>query len=200
VIHKAICGVQINTLEKWDELLWVDEEILGKRWIGPIRPGDVAIDAGFGPGAWTLTALAKGATVFAFDPKPHAVQILSEILAINDFPGHCCISPIALRDRAGKIFYEGLWFRAITIDEFSNGIKLKQLDHVNMDVEGSELEVIRGGRETIKKFHPRVVAEVHGSTSWAALEGELRSLGDYIFEQTRDFLIAVPRPEVIYHV
>lgn len=193
MIEKTICGVRVNTLEQWDNLLWHDEAIIGKYWSWAIHPGDVCIDAGFGPGGWTLVALAKGASVFAFDPKPQAIQILTELLAVNDFRDRCTIIPAGLRDKAGQLLFEGQWYSAVSLDDFADEKKLKRLDHINMDVEGFELEVVQGGRKTIRRFRPRMIVEVHDGALWDALEGELKSLGDYAFGRLGDFLIAIPR-------
>jgi FkbM family methyltransferase len=179
---------------QWDNLLWHDEEIIGKHWSWMIRPGDVCIDAGFGPGGWTLVALAKGATVFAFDPKPYSVKILTELLAVNNFRDRCTIVQTGLGDKSTKEFlFENQWFPSVSLDEVVAEKHLKRLDHVCMDVEGHELEVVQGGLETIRRFHPRLIMEIHGNEFWDSLERELKSLADYGFERLGGFLIAAPR-------
>lgn len=47
----------------------------------------------------------------------------------------------------------------ITIDEISS--KFKKIDCIKIDVEGGELEAIRGGLDTLKKFHPKLIIEDH---------------------------------------
>jgi len=191
MISKTVFGVQVNSLEKWDRLLWNEEIQVNALWAPKIAPGDVVIDAGCGPGGWTLVALAKGATVYAFDPKPYCAQIISEVLAVNDFKDRCTFVQIGLKDKAGQIFFEKQWYPAISIDEYMADKNLQRLDHIFIDVEGFDLEVIQGARETIRQFHPRVVVEVHHhlGVSWDALEAELKSLGNYTCERHFDLMI-----------
>lgn len=186
--EKAICGIKINVPDKLDSLLWADQELMERYW--KVLRGDVCIDAGFGPGGWSLVALALGASVFAFDPRPHAVEVLSQVLAVNSFP-RCCIVQAGLWDQAAiRPFPDGP-APVIALDDFAEGIHLGRLDHVNIDAEGDELEILRGARETIRKFHPRLIVEVH-SDAWNAVEKELKPLGDYEFERFQGFVIAIP--------
>lgn len=187
--EKAICGVTINVPDKLDHLLWADQELMERYW--KVLPGDVCIDAGFGPGGWSLVALARGASVFAFDPRPHAVEVLSQVLAVNNF-ARCCIVQAGLWDHAAVRQFPDGPAPVIALDDFAEGVHMGRLDHVNIDAEGDELEILRGARETIRKFHPRLIVEVH-SDAWDAVEKELKPLGDYEFEQFQGFVIAVPR-------
>jgi len=188
VIEKSICGVKINVPDKLDSLLWADQELMARYW--KVLHGDVCIDAGFGPGGWSLVALALGASVFAFDPRPYAVEILSQVLAVNSFPRCCVVQSGLWSCSAVRAFPDGP-APVIALDDFAEGIRMGRLDHINIDAEGAELEILRGARETIHKFHPRLIVEVH-SDAWDAVEKELKALGDYAFERFQGFVIAAP--------
>jgi FkbM family methyltransferase len=59
-------------------------------------------------------------------------------------------------DLIGKINVE-----ACTVDELVDELGLRRLDLVRMDVEGHEVEVIQGMRETIERFRPVICMELH---------------------------------------
>ena len=40
-------------------------------------------------------------------------------------------------------------------------LKLERVDFIKMDIEGAEPNALRGGRETIAKFHPRLAMSVY---------------------------------------
>lgn len=188
MIQKTIFGLQVNSLEKWDRLLWNEDIQISALWLPAIHPGDVVIDAGCGPGGWTLVALARGATVYAFDPKPYCSQILSEVLDVNAFKDKCTFVQMGLKDTPGQIFYEKQWYPATSIDAYMADKNPQRIDHIAVDVEGFEMDVIKGARETIRQFHPRMVIEVHHhlGVSWDALEAELKSLANYACERFFD--------------
>jgi FkbM family methyltransferase len=59
-------------------------------------------------------------------------------------------------DLIGKITVE-----ASTVDELVDELGLRRLDLARMDVEGHEVEVIQGMRETIERFRPVICMELH---------------------------------------
>jgi FkbM family methyltransferase len=70
------------------------------------------------------------------------------------------------------------------LDDVVPLLALSRLDVLKIDVEGAELAVIRGGRESIARFRPAIIVEINDETFHCAgytaadLSGELRSL-DY---------------------
>lgn len=174
-----------------------DRNIIVTEWTP--QPGDVCIDIGAGPGTWSLSALACGAKVVAFEPTSSRVQMLAHATVFNGF-SNITIVPVALSDREGvskfndnKIAEDG--FQSIpltTLDGYWEKNGSDRLDYVNMDVEGHELQVIRGGRKTLARFKPKVIVEVHTmfDVSFQQVEDELRLCGYEKFRQTPEFLIA----------
>jgi hypothetical protein len=47
-----------------------------------------------------------------------------------------------------------------TLDHFVEEQKITQLDFVKADVEGAELRVLEGGKETIERFKPALLLEI----------------------------------------
>ena len=68
-----------------------------------------------------------------------------------------------------------------TLDNFVQKNNLQRIDFIKMDVEGAELEIIDGGVETLKRFHPKLaIASYHirnGEKTYKEVEKKLRALG-----------------------
>jgi len=50
---------------------------------------------------------------------------------------------------------------ATSIDEFVSSKNLKRVDFIKLDVEGAEVEVLKGAKETIMKFKPKMAIAVY---------------------------------------
>jgi len=50
--------------------------------------------------------------------------------------------------------------RGRSIDDVVRELNLTKVNAIKVDVEGAELEVLRGAMNTLKRFHPKLVVEV----------------------------------------
>ncbi len=57
------------------------------------------------------------------------------------------------------------------LDEVIERYRLPPPDWIKIDVEGMEAEVLTGASETLRRFHPQMVVEIHG----AGCEGKLQN-------------------------
>ena len=48
-----------------------------------------------------------------------------------------------------------------TLDTIADEFKLKRCDFIKMDIEGSEIQVLKSSKEFIKKFKPKLIIEPH---------------------------------------
>lgn len=62
---------------------------LPAKWLAHLKSGDLAIDCGANVGKVTVQLARTGATVYAFEPNPHAFEKLKEATA--DFPNVICL-------------------------------------------------------------------------------------------------------------
>lgn len=164
-----------------------------------VEPGDVVLDAG---GCWGDTALyfaslvgPKG-KVYTFEFDPESLEILRANLALNPhLASRIEVVERALWDRSGETleFVQAGRMTAlvepgaeqpstrrvatITIDEFAEQEGLERLDFVKMDVEGAELNLLRGARRSIERFAPKLgIAAYHKDDDLVNIPAALTSV------------------------
>jgi FkbM family methyltransferase len=77
---------------------------------------------------------------------------------------------------------------SVTLDTLDNVIStlgISQVSAIKVDVEGTELTVIRGAAQTIAKFGPRLVIEAHGLGNLVSLRLLLKSMQMRIVSETQ---------------
>lgn len=150
-----------------------------------IRPGLTVIDAGANIGAHTLPLarrVAPHGRVIAVEPTCAAVTALRRNLALNpELDGCVTVVHAALGsgDAAAAGSYYASWpiggegdvhpkhrgrrisasgARAATLDELADG--LASVDVLKLDVDGHELQVLRGGSRALRKYRPAIALEL----------------------------------------
>jgi FkbM family methyltransferase len=156
----------------------VEKEPFTVDWIEQsIKPGDVFYDVGANVGPYSLIAAkatGNGARVFAFEPSAPSFNDLSRNVLINDCAESIVPLPLALwsESRLLSFTYHSLVPGASTHRVSSNlrlqrpltetiiGIRLDDLverfglhvpTHAKIDVDGYELEVLRGATRTLTR-------------------------------------------------
>lgn len=139
------------------------------------KENKIFVDAGANVGGYSVRAASWGMKVYAFEPNPHNIALLRRNIEINNLSVN--VLPYALGSRPGKARLspnggvsritkdEGVEVEMRTLDSFD----LPGADLLKVDVEGYELEVLRGAKKTLEKFHPIVMIEMH---YWAGAENE----------------------------
>jgi FkbM family methyltransferase len=148
-----------------------------------VKAGDVVLDCGANVGVFTRTALNHGAgLVVSIEPAPNTVECLRRNFEKEIAAGRVIVVPKGVwshpdvlelaeggdgnttgdsfvlgRDQKNKVRVP-----LTTIDILVVELALPRVDFVKMDIEGSEKEALRGGAETIRRYHPRMaIASEH---------------------------------------
>ncbi|MBU1449324.1 FkbM family methyltransferase [Patescibacteria group bacterium] len=131
-------------------------------------PRQVVIDVGAQYGNYTLDACSLGAKVYAFEPNPESFEILRRNVEVNGFT-NCTLLNFGLWSKTDKLLIAGYaphsdWrgrFRVIALDEWVELNGMTKVDFIKIDTEGAELEILKGGLNTLRRFKPKLLVEVH---------------------------------------
>lgn len=158
----------------------------------------VAVDGGAHIGVLTvlLASLCPTGRVYAFEPGPGSRSHLVDNVAANHLD-NVVVEDAALYDTDGEIVFafdeiypagshvgaDGLGVRSVRLDSWARARGIERLDLLKLDVEGSEVRVLSGAQETIRRFRPTAIVECNpvalrrfGDTSYRDLVRALRPL------------------------
>jgi FkbM family methyltransferase len=153
------------------------------------RDAPFILDIGANTGLFCLLPVINHAVSgFAFEPNPEVYELLKRNLALNNLAGKIQTFPFALADKTGSVLLKiplsgcdsGLaclgtpmrftLFREIsvpvdTLDNILARKRVNRVDLIKIDTEGCELFVLRGARETLRRFRPDIMLEYNESNT-----------------------------------
>jgi FkbM family methyltransferase len=148
-----------------------------------LQPGMVFFDLGANIGLFTLLAartVGESGKVFSFEPDQQNAARLRENIARNSFRNVTVVEggvwsttgelnfvpgPPTSPDRAWGKFVpgvqdrDGVATRCVSLDDFIRDAPVP--DAIKCDVEGAEVEALRGGEKLLSKHHPWILCEMH---------------------------------------
>jgi len=149
-----------------------------------LRKGMVVADIGASTGYYTLLAskiVGSTGLVLSFEPEPHRFRELVDNILINKCNN---VKPfkLAISDKEGELSFEfadalgygcvvrtrksaekskKMQVKAVTLDSFLHSLSIKEIDLVKIDVEGAELEVLKGMKEILSQRKVKIICEIH---------------------------------------
>jgi FkbM family methyltransferase len=162
--------------------------------IKPVR-GDHVIDAGgcFGDTALGFAdAVGKPGHVYVFDPLPKHCTIMRQQLVMNPtLAPRISIFPLGLADLVNDVaplpdndlIDPGARIVAgempiVTVDEIAARNNMPRVDFIKMDIEGSELDALRGAESTIRRWRPKLAVSLyHRPEDFFSIPSWIDSLG-----------------------
>jgi len=146
-----------------------------------IDGGGVFVDVGAHVGRYTIPlakAVGDGGLVIAVEPHPENYEILVRNIELNGLKNVVAVNKAAysrvcklklytaLRHGQHSVVKDhGLGYVIVDaepVDDILNRLGVEKVSCVKIDVEGAELEVLKGMRRTLEKHRPRVIVEVAG--------------------------------------
>jgi FkbM family methyltransferase len=155
-----------------------------------VRPGDIVIDCGAHIGGFTRVALRAGARlVIAIEPQRGNLLAFEKNLAEELKAGKVKLIRKGVWDKSGKLSLHlsrvgdshsvvipqnGPGDESIevtTLDALVKSLALTRVDFIKMDIEGAERNALRGARQLLKRWHPRLaIAGYHMEGDPAAIK------------------------------
>ena len=139
------------------------EPVVQQTIVESLSPGDTFFDVGSHSGFHSLVgarAVGPSGLVVAIEPDPANAAETEGQAALNGF-GHITVVRKAavaeLSEPASRV--DGAAVTPTTIDTLSHEFRPPAL--IKVDVEGLELEVLRGAAATLREHRPTVVVEAH---------------------------------------
>lgn len=179
-------------------------------WVAPHK-GDVFLDIGAFVGWHTIRAariVGPSGRVISLEPEPINRNQLEANLALNGIT-NCSISPLAAWSKTGE---ELGWYtgkssdccrideavhsanvRTTTVDDLLDDLQLDRLNWIKMDIEGGEIEALKGAEKTLRHHRPSLFVEVHDTV--VGVKDLLTRFGYSVEKETYD---GSPRPHGWY--
>jgi FkbM family methyltransferase len=181
-------GEIVRLRPRWRNLSWNHDEYAAFR--AAVRPGAIVIDAGANAGGYAVLFgqwVGPTGRVYAFEPDARAFAALVDHVALNNlsdrvFPVAAAVSDTTGTARLRLASASGLshvvpehdhdpndvTVETMTLDDFCASASVRP-SLIKVDVEGAELMVLRGARETMRaSAHSlQLFVEMHPST-WSA--------------------------------
>lgn len=176
-----------------------------------LKEDDVFIDVGANVGFYALnisTLLPKG-EIHSFEPNPYVLKYYLQNYKLNN-PGNIRINKFGLSDSSKivKIFFDsdntgaGSIFRKDgkevfdielkKFDEYYNDNNLKKINVIKVDIEGSELDFLKGAEYAIKQNKKLVVIIEMMQENFVKAGYKSQDITEFLF--SRGFKAYLPKP------
>ena len=186
------------------------QEVLAQR----LRPGMIFYDLGANIGLFSLLAarlVGTNGKVFSFEPDAEVAERLRRNIARNGF-SNVTVIEAGVWSSSGEMSFvaadgsspdrgtgavvasgfntTGRVVRCVSLDDFVKTAPLP--DAIKCDVEGAEVEVLRGGKRVLTARRPWILCEMHSEANDHSCRAVLQQLG-YIFEGVdSNHILAIP--------
>lgn len=157
-------------------------------WQQVLQPGDLFVDVGANIGSYAIWAADLGAEVIALEPAEDTFGLLRENIALNGYSvkairaaaGAACgtVRFTSGQDTVNRMDPKGMVETAmITIDSV---IEDRTVGGMKVDVEGFEIEVLRGSERALSEHRIRLIQLEWNSTSEGALGSDRQPVADLL--------------------
>lgn len=153
-----------------------------------VEKDDVVIDCGSNMGLFSIAVANRCKKIYAFEPSSKAQEYILEAAkvysniqlckyALGDYVGQALFAMSENESYSNSIVKKGMENEGnilvdiTTIDEFVRVNNIERIDYIKADIEGAERDMLRGAKETLKRFAPKLsICEYHLSDDPEVLE------------------------------
>jgi FkbM family methyltransferase len=169
---KWIVGSQRNAF--W---LGSYEPAMQEAMVRRVTPGSTFYDVGANVGFYSLLAsqLVRDGRVYAFEPLPINVSYLRRHLELNQITNVQVVEG-AISNHSGVAHFEveetgamgrledagTLSVTTISLDSFIDSADVVPPDFIKMDIEGEELNALKGAEHCLRAYRPTIFLATHG--------------------------------------
>lgn len=161
-----------------------------RSFVSAVQHNSVVWDIGANVGYYTLMASRLAEKVFSFEPLPSNVAKLKQHIALNHLE-NVFVEEAAVSDHEGDAFFKEagsnsvgrlqadgqLKVRLLTIDGLWQRSEIPIPSLIKMDVEGAELNALRGGINMLKCARPTIFLATHSQNLHQSCSNLLLNLG-----------------------
>ncbi|MFI5626333.1 FkbM family methyltransferase [Nocardioides sp. NPDC051685] len=191
------------------------EERMLEAMAAALEPGDLVVDVGANIGNHTLYLAVVGELrVVAYEPNPELVAGIRASVEANGLGERVVVRDVGVHARSARgvladLDATNLGAQSVAVAEIEGDFAVVALDEetfpgrvaaVKIDVEGAELEVLRGAQELITRDRPRLFIESGTLAGFQDVRAFLDDLGyvltgTYNLTPTHSYRPAVGSPE-----
>jgi FkbM family methyltransferase len=182
-----------------------------------LKAGDVVYDIGANVGFYSLLAsvmIGEAGYVYSFEPSPENLREFSRHLEMNHI-GNCTVVAAAVSSSDGNAIFDpsadrctgrlslngSLCVRTVALDGLVSRKEIRPPNLMKIDIEGAELECLRGASNVIQDSRPIIFLATHGPEIHSACTELLAKWNYHLTSlngkpvESADELIARPRNE-----
>jgi FkbM family methyltransferase len=185
-IRRNINGVGIKLPTRYYKYYEADYEKESFAFIREkVKPGNTVLDIGGHIGLYAAAfgkLVGSSGNVYSFEPTPVTNCLLQKTVAINGLQGIVSVQKEAVSKEEGETFFyvsddladnsnslvnydkpksvKGVRVPLVSIDAFRKRIQRK-IDFIKIDVEGAELDAVKGAKETLTIDRPACILALH---------------------------------------
>jgi FkbM family methyltransferase len=160
-----------------------------------IKPHHVVCDVGANIGAHTLALSRIAGCVLSFEPNPTLFNCMAGMIVLNDLK-NVYAQQAGISDKEGAMAYMDIDFDihnnfgAHHLEKFegTRGVRVFPLEvpchFVKIDVEGMEVQVLKGAAPMIRECKPAIYVEADRVDRFEELYSTLKDLGYYAYWHT----------------
>lgn len=143
-----------------------------------VGPDDIVVDCGAAEGLFSLIAASVCKKVYAIEPLPKFIEALK--LTFSNFD-NVEIIPCAVSSKAGEAFISETDISS-SLTKYKNGYQIRvetmdslffqkdiQVSYIKADLEGYDFEAIKGAKNIISKYCPKIAITTYHNTQHSKL-------------------------------